>query len=300
MSRPFWDFGRLATDGVAGIVAVMCDYCDCRAQPEIAALSAQHEEILAVVGALRRLLDDGCDVGELTRLVAELSVLLLPHARREEAGVFAELRLAVGSDYVERFDREHDMIEAQLIDPSLGAETLASVLDILSAHILDEETDMYSAARQLLDATQWAAVDHAVHHLNGAQATRPADRARQNRSVVEGGVAAEADAGPGEYEQHGGDGDEPDVPRQCGEGVVGELGDDAQAGVNGKAEGGGEEPEFDLDDVGDGVVVEPVAGSAEEVVGEPKPGDDLECERGEPDTFEVAFELAHGCGSLSA
>lgn len=64
MSRPFWDFGRLATDGVAGIVAVMCDYCDCRAQPEIAALSAQHEEILAVVGALRRLLDDGCDVGE--------------------------------------------------------------------------------------------------------------------------------------------------------------------------------------------------------------------------------------------
>ena len=87
--------------------------------------------------------------------------------------------------------------------------------------------------------------------------------------MVEGGVAAEADAGPGEYEQHGGDGDEPDVPRQGGEGVVGELGDDAQAGVNGKAEGGGEEPEFDLDDVGDGVVVEPVAGSAEEVVGEP-------------------------------
>ena len=169
MSRPFWDFGRLATDVVAGIVAVMCDYCDCRAQPEIAALSAQHEEILAVVGALRRLLDDGCDAGELTRLVAELSVLLLPHARRKEAGVFAELRLAVGSDYVERFDREHDMIEAQLIDPSLDAETLVSVLDILSAHILDEETDMYSAARQLLDATQWAAVDHAVHHLNGAQ-----------------------------------------------------------------------------------------------------------------------------------
>ena len=78
------------------------------------------------------------------------------------------------------------------------------------------------------------------------------------------------------------------------------LGMTRKAGVNGKAEGGGEEPEFDLDDVGDGVVVEPVAGSAEEVVGEPKPGDDLECERGEPDTFEVAFELAHGCGSLSA
>ena len=62
--------------------------------------------------------------------------------------------------------------------------------------------------------------------------------------MVEGGVAAEADAGPGEYEQHGGDGDEPDVPRQCGEGVVGELGDDAQAGVNGKAEGIGGDTYF--------------------------------------------------------
>ena len=150
----------------------MCDYCDCRSQPEIAVLSDQHEQILSVIAALRRALADGVD-SELAPCVSALSDLLLPHARREEVGVFAQLRDAVSTGYVGRFEREHVEIERQLTAPALDRSSLASVLDVLSEHILDEETDMYPAARQLLDATQWAAVDHAVQHLYHPHAHQP-------------------------------------------------------------------------------------------------------------------------------
>ena len=80
----------------------MCDYCDCRAQPEIAGLSADHELLLSMTAGLRRSLAAGLSIE--AHHLDELADLLPIHTEREEVGVFAALRdVGVEADYVIRF-----------------------------------------------------------------------------------------------------------------------------------------------------------------------------------------------------
>jgi hemerythrin-like domain-containing protein len=138
----------------------MCDYCDCRSQPQIAALSAEHEVLLAITAAIRRSVADGRTIRP---ELAELAELLAPHAAREEAGLFAVLRDAgVGEDYVGHFEEEHRRLEELLETAGHERHAAVALVDLLDEHILREETDMFPAARQLLDAAQWDAVDEAV------------------------------------------------------------------------------------------------------------------------------------------
>ncbi len=145
----------------------MCDYCDCRAQPQIAALSAEHERMLSVTAAIRRSVAAGRAV---SAEVDELGGLLSPHAEREEIGLFAVLRDAgVDASYVGRFEDEHRRIETLLSSARDDVPAAVMLVDLLEDHILHEETDMFPASRQLLDAEMWAAVDDAV-----SRAARPA------------------------------------------------------------------------------------------------------------------------------
>ena len=121
---------------------------------------------------------------------------------------------------------------------------------------------------------------------------RPEWKGSGQRSAVKGRVAPKANAGTGEDEQDGGDSDGSNVPGEGREAVVGELGDNAESGVNREREGECEKAELYLDHVGDRVVVKPVAGCAEEVVGKPQSGDDLHGERWKADAFEALLELA--------
>ena len=92
----------------------MCDYCGCRAEPEIAALSAEHEHLLALTAQLRRAHEGGVPVAE---VVAELAGMLGPHARREERGVFAALLAdGVDAEYIARFEHERAAPEELLSD----------------------------------------------------------------------------------------------------------------------------------------------------------------------------------------
>lgn len=105
----------------------MCDYCDCRLVPAIAELTADHELLLD--------------------LTTQLRVLLERHTRREEQGVFRALRDVGAGDYVDRFDRDHAVVE--------------SLLDELEGHIAVEESDLFPAARQLLGPADWDEVERA-------------------------------------------------------------------------------------------------------------------------------------------
>ena len=138
----------------------MCDYCDCRSQPQIAALSAEHERLLAITAAIRR----GLAAGRAVRPeLDELTELLAPHAQKEEVGLFAVLRQAgVAEDYVGHFEEEHRRLEGLLETAGSEDQAATALVDLLDEHILREETDMFPAARQLLDAAQWDTIDEAV------------------------------------------------------------------------------------------------------------------------------------------
>ena len=66
----------------------MCDYCDCRSHPEIAALSADHEVLLALLADLRR----ATDAGDAERAEMPLGALLDDHVAREESDLFPAAR----------------------------------------------------------------------------------------------------------------------------------------------------------------------------------------------------------------
>jgi hemerythrin-like domain-containing protein len=133
----------------------MCDYCGCRSEPEIAALSADHERMLALTAGLRRAQATGVPAPE---LAAELTRVLGPHARREERGVFAAL-VAEGIDaaYVLRFEHEHDTLEELLADAD-ARHQMMHIVDLLEDHILREESDLFPAAHHLLGPDAWAKI----------------------------------------------------------------------------------------------------------------------------------------------
>jgi hemerythrin-like domain-containing protein len=159
--------------------SAMCDYCGCRAEPEIAALSAEHEHMLTLTAQLRRAHEAGVPA---TDVVAELARMLGPHARREERGVFAAL-LAEGIDteYIQRFEHEHETLEELLSGGDAPLPTL-QLVELLEGHILREESDLFPAAHQLLGSDAWAAIaapvgddDPVGNHVNGAAIATSAD-----------------------------------------------------------------------------------------------------------------------------
>lgn len=138
----------------------MCDYCDCRSHPEIAALSDDHERLGELLGRLTRAVaDDDRAAAELVG--GELHALLGTHADREERGVFVQLRLAdVGDGYVALFEDDHKLVHA-LLDQCQGPgwkQAAGDLARVLGDHILREETDLFPAAHQLLTPRQWDAV----------------------------------------------------------------------------------------------------------------------------------------------
>ena len=141
----------------------MCDYCDCRSHPQIAALSADHETILHLLVRLRRAVErDDSDGARM--LLSPLGELVDRHTRREESGVFTQLRRAdLDVAYVDRFERDQDRLH-RLLEGCAGPRWRQSaelLVRSLGEHIAREESDAFPAAHQLLRPDQWDAVDAA-------------------------------------------------------------------------------------------------------------------------------------------
>ena len=136
----------------------MCDYCDCRCEPEIAALSADHDQLISILHQLGRAAESE-DTDLLVRTAGDLRSRLNQHATREEQGLFVQLRAEVGDAYVEAFAADHDRIHALVAAAADGDVGAAKDLDrVLRDHILLEESDLFPAAHQLLSPAQWNAV----------------------------------------------------------------------------------------------------------------------------------------------
>ena len=148
----------------------MCDYCDCRSHPQIAALSADHHALLDLLVGLRLVLDDTSDA-RARPVLADVRDLLRAHSDREERGVFRQLRDAeVDRAYVALFEYDHDRLH-QLLHDTTNADWRAAtreLVTLLEDHIAREESDLFPAAHQLLSPSQWDAVDADLTPTYGA------------------------------------------------------------------------------------------------------------------------------------
>jgi hemerythrin-like domain-containing protein len=142
----------------------MCDYCDCRSHPPIAALSADHEGLLGLLVALRQ----AAETADRDRAVPSLAALrhrLAVHAAREEHGLFNQLRDAqLDGAYVTMFEQDHRRVDTLLHDAGGHGwrAAVGELVELLTEHIAREEYDLFPVAHQVLAPSQWDAVD-AVH-----------------------------------------------------------------------------------------------------------------------------------------
>lgn len=135
----------------------MCDYCDCRSQPEIAELSEEHIRLLALTAKVRRAVVE--DVEQVSELLDEIATLLDGHTAREERGVFHALRQEhVPEEYVELFEHDHARIDELLTEIRLRGGDVLELIRLVEDHVHREETDMYPAAHQLLTPADWDAL----------------------------------------------------------------------------------------------------------------------------------------------
>lgn len=137
----------------------MCDYCGCRSEPEIAALSADHERMLTLTSGLRRAHAAGIPAPQ---LYAELTAMLGPHARREERGLYAALAAeVVDPEYVAMFEHDHDELD-RLVTRADADQHILQITVLLERHILREESDLFPAAYQMVGSQAWATIAESV------------------------------------------------------------------------------------------------------------------------------------------
>lgn len=134
----------------------MCDYCDCRSRPVLRDLAEDHVAITTAAAALGASRAAG-DAAAVRAGAERLLGLLLPHAGREEDGLYPEL--AAAGVEVAGLLHEHESLHRTLrgcVDDDPAAEAaLPSALTDLHAHIHAEEYDLFPAAHQLLDDAAW-------------------------------------------------------------------------------------------------------------------------------------------------
>ena len=136
----------------------MCEYCGCRRIPEIARLGREHETITELADEA----DANCsDVRARNEALRNLRLALIPHARREEQGVFAQARDAdLTRYYIEDLEEDHRQFASALDSvESLDEATLDTLLKDLDRHIVIEEYDLFPAAAKHLSDKQWAGIE---------------------------------------------------------------------------------------------------------------------------------------------
>ena len=153
----------------------MCEYCGCQQIAVIAELTSEHDAVVALISRVktsiaRERLDD------VAASCRQISLLLAPHTRVEEQGLFPEMTDEF-PDHIEVLRSEHREIEKILgeagegvpDDPSWPGRLLGG-LHLLREHILKEQDGVFPAALAALDADQWERIE-AVRTQFGAAST---------------------------------------------------------------------------------------------------------------------------------
>ncbi len=138
----------------------MCSYCGCREITEIGRLSEEHEELVNLLGELRRAIEDR-DIKGVQRCAVALHRTLRPHTLAEEQGLFAELRHeAELEQHIDELLLDHTEIEEALEHISAGDHSAYALLEHeLRRHIDREENGLFPAAAVALGGDAWDRIE---------------------------------------------------------------------------------------------------------------------------------------------
>jgi hemerythrin-like domain-containing protein len=138
----------------------MCEYCGCQDIPAIAKLTAEHDDIVALMAQVAEALAGG-DAEGAAQVCKQLLTVLRPHTTVEEQGLFPAMR-GEFADQVEALQAEHRAIEAMLAEPPTNAEwprRLTAALHQLREHILKEQDGVFPASLAILAPEDWDHLD---------------------------------------------------------------------------------------------------------------------------------------------
>lgn len=141
----------------------MCSYCGCRNIPMIAKLTKEHEDIAACAYRLTAAHRDG-DVAAGRQAARDVGALLGRHARREENGVFAELKKDdLFTEHIEELCAEHDELDRH-IDAIVAGDLsyVPNLVLLLKSHIDREENGLFPSALAYLSDDQWEVIHNPV------------------------------------------------------------------------------------------------------------------------------------------
>ncbi len=167
----------------------MCEYCGCQALESISRLTAEHDDVVDLIGRAGAAVSSG-DLVAAAAHARRIAAVLGPHTVVEEQGLFPALADEF-PDHVRRLLWQHREIEAVLLEPERAAlgdpdgpppndwgPRLVVTLRSLREHILAEQDGVFPAALAVLGPTQWAAVE-AVREQVGTAAADASHRARE-------------------------------------------------------------------------------------------------------------------------
>ncbi len=138
----------------------VCSYCGCLAFASISQLTAEHEQIITLMGDVRRAVA-GAPPRALDVATSALAAALGRHTAGEERSLFAELRNDPQlADHVAALCAEHAELDTRLDELQRGGSDAAHELeDLLRRHIDKEENGLFPAAAISLDGAAWDKVD---------------------------------------------------------------------------------------------------------------------------------------------
>ena len=135
----------------------------------IAQLNAEHDAIVNSSYALEIAYRDQ-DVEAARMACKELGALLHPHTRREENGLFAEMKKdELFTEHVASLCAEHTELDIDLNAIETGdLASIPKMITLLNNHIDREENGLFPAALAFMDDTQWDTI-HRPELMDGPQ-----------------------------------------------------------------------------------------------------------------------------------
>lgn len=138
----------------------MCSYCGCQSITVVGRFMAEHDEIINATGEMVRAAASGdkARVRESARVVA---LLLHPHTRAEEVGLFTVMRAQEEfTDHIDALCGEHSSLDDLLEAVAGGALDRAPEFEkALRTHIDKEDNGLFPAAAMSLEGPEWERVD---------------------------------------------------------------------------------------------------------------------------------------------
>jgi hemerythrin-like domain-containing protein len=142
----------------------MCEYCGCQQIATIAELTAEHDDVVAIISRVHASMT-GQRHEEVATGCQQILAVLAAHTVVEEEGLFPEMAAEFPA-HITVLAREHRQIETVLSEAASGvpadpgwAQRLRDVLYLLREHILKEQDGVFPAALVALNADQWERIE---------------------------------------------------------------------------------------------------------------------------------------------